>query len=524
MNILNGLSYESIQEINKSLMDDGSMSFPQTPQMAKALGAGGDYSTSLTELSQLTSGRAITVENIERDLKVTAEQQSDLVWWNLLRKSPIYAVLDQYMVQSDLGIDAHRHVFGKFKKESEFPKTSDVTLERKVDTTKFIRDMRDITHVMESVQTMVDHHQIINRAAATTILEANELATVYGDSDVIPSQFDGLLKKLSDAEDAGYDCVIDCRATGSSSDSKGGEITESQLEQGAEKIRNSFGIPTNMVMPFKVKSDLNAVLPTSRRVIPGLQRGEMNMLGLPAAGFYTDFGWGGFGGDPQFKFNPVNDTFYPGGESSSMVAPTAAVGNAPSAPTTDGVTAVAASDSASKFGSGDAGNYYYKVAAMNEDGISASERLSAAGADAVIAVAAGEKVTLTIAANDAKITGFAIYRSKEGGTTSSECRWIAEINATNPTGNTTFVDLNSFLPGTSTSLLISNAPQTAALDYRQLMPFVRMPLAFGLNGIVGVPYLYMMYSYLRTAKLSNPRTGGAYHVLFKNIRWSGSQF
>jgi len=122
MNILNGLSYESIQEINKSLLDDGSISFPQTPQMAKALGAGGDYSTSLTELSQLTSGRAITVENIERDLKVTAEQESDLVWWNLLRKSPIYAVLDQYMVQSDLGIDAHRHVFGKFKKNHNFLK------------------------------------------------------------------------------------------------------------------------------------------------------------------------------------------------------------------------------------------------------------------------------------------------------------------------------------------------------------------------------------------------------------------
>jgi len=522
MNILNGLSYESIQEINKSLLDDGSISFPQTPQMAKALGAGGDYSTSLTELSQLTSGRAITVENIERDLKVTAEQESDLVWWNLLRKSPIYAVLDQYMVQSDLGIDAHRHVFGKFKKESQFPKTSDVTLERKVDTTKFIRDMRDITHVMESVQTMVDHHQIINRAAATTVLEANELATVYGDSDVIPSQFDGLLKKLNATEDAGYDCVIDCRATGSSSNSKGEQITENQLEQGAEKIRNSFGIPTNLVMPFKVKSDLNAILPVSRRVVPGLQRGEMNMLGLPAAGFYTDFGWSGFGGDPQFKFNPVNDTFYPGGESSSMVSPAASVGTAPSVPT--GVSASVSSDSASKFGTGDDGDYFYKVASLNADGISASEPLKSGGNAAVIAVTAGQKVTLTIAANDATITGYAIYRSPMDGTTSSECRWIADIKAVNPTGNTTFVDLNKALPGTSSAILISNAPQTAALDYRQLLPFVRMPLAFGLNGIVGVPYLYMMYSYLRTAKLSNPRTGGAYHVLFKNIRWSGSEF
>ncbi len=524
MNILKDLSYESIQEINKGLSSDGQVSFPGGGQMQKALGAGGEYSTSsMSDLSQLTSGRAITIENIDRDLKVTAEQQSELVWWNLLRKSPIYAVLDQYMLESDLGINSHGgQVFGKFKKESAFPKTSDVTLERKVDTSKFIRDMRDITHVMQSVQTMADHQQIITRAAATTVLEACELATVFGDSDVIPSQFDGLQKKLLNAKSSGYDAVVDCRATGSSSDSKGSQITESQLEEGAEKIRNSFGIATNLVMPFKVKSDLNAILPTSRRVVPGLQRGVQDMLGVPAAGFYTDFGYGEGGGDPHFKFNAVNDTYYPGGESASMVAPSASIGTAPSAPT--GVTAVAASDSASEFGAGDAGDYFYKVASINEDGISASEVLKATGSAAVVAVTSGQKVTLTIAANDATITGFVIYRSKEGGTTSSECREIAKIKATSPTGNTTFVDLNGTLPGTSTAILISNAPQTGALDYRQLLPFVRMPLAFGLNGIVGVPYLYMMYGYLRTSKLENARTSGSYHVLYKNIRWTGSSF
>jgi len=518
MNILNGLDYTSIQEINKSLTEKGSVSFNQSPAMNKAFGAGEDYSTSLTDLDELSGGRAITIENIDRDLKVTAEQQSELVWWNLLKKSPIYAVLDQWMAQSDLGINSHRHVFGKFRKESQFPKTSDVTLERKIDTSKFIRDMRDITHVLESVKTMVDHHNVINRAAATTILETAELATMFGNSDVIPTQFDGFYKKLTDAKADGYDAVIDCRKTGSSSGSLGDQVTEGQLESAAEKIRNSFGVGTNMVMPYKVKSDLNKILPLNRRVIPGFQKGAGNYLGLPATGFYSDFGWGGWGegADPHFKFNPVNDTFYPGGESGSMKAPASAIGDAPTAPT--GVTAAVAG-SGSEFATGDAGDYFYKVASLNADGVSASVALVEAST-----VAAGNSVTLTIAANDATITGYAIYRSAKGASDASDCRWIADVKADSPTGNTSFVDSNSVLPGTYTSVLISNAPQTGAVDYRQLMPFVRMPLAFGLNGIVGVPYLYMWYGYLRTAKLANPRTGGTYHVLFKNIRWSESQF
>lgn len=525
MNILQGLSYDEIQGLNKSLLgDDGS--FAITPNgVNKAFSAGEGTGSDMTDLDTLTGGRAITVENIDTDLKVTAEARQDLVWWNLLRNKPIYAVLDQYMVLSDHGTSAKRHVFGKFRTESAFPKTGDVTLERKVDSTKFIRDMRDLTHVADTVSTMAEKHGIINRAGAMTVLEAIELATMFGNSDAMPTQFDGMYKKALDAYNAGYtNAVIDNRSTGSSSASKGGEITEERLEKGSENILNALGRASHMVMPTKVKADLNAILPNSRRVNMGGGNAGLNnlLLGMPSGGFRSDFAWNGWGkgAEAHFRFESSIDVFFPSGESADVKAPAADYPNstdAPAEPTS--VEGAAASLSTSKFGAGDAGSYWYKVSAYNADGVSVATSIASA-----LAIAAGEKATLTITCNDSTITGLSIYRSAMDAATAADCRWIADIAVTNAVSTTTFVDYNLMLPGTSQSMLISNAPQSDAIDYRQLMPFVRMPLPFGLNNIVGYPYLYMLYSYLRTPKFINARTGYCYHVLYSNIRYSESTF
>jgi len=525
MNFLLDKSFDQIVEMNKSMMDSGSMRI--TPNgISKAFSAGEGTGSDMTDLDTLTGGRAITIENIDTDLKNTAESRNNLVWYNLLRKKPIHAVLDQWMVLSDHGTNAaQRHSFGKFRTEGAFPNASDVTLERKVDSTKFIRDMRDLTHVAETVRTMAEKHQIINNAAAITILEAMELATVFGNSDLMPTQYDGLYKQILDAYNAGYtDAIVDCRATGSTSYSQGDQISEEKLDIGAERILNNYGVATDMVMPTKIKSDLNKILPVSRRVnLPAAQAaGAQNMLlGQPAAGFYSDFAyqWGN-GGDPHFKFRSSIDTFFPSGESAGMLAPSAdfpSATDAPAEPT--GVTAAVASDAASKFGAGDAGDYWYKVSAVDADGISVSTAVASA-----ISVAAGQKVTLTATCNDSTITGLSVYRSAMNAATNADCRWIADVAINNPVSTTDVIDLNLILPGTSVAILISNAEETDAMDYRQLMPFLRMELPFGLNGIVGYPYLYMLYAYLRIQKLRNTRVGGTYHIMYTNVRWAESTF
>lgn len=527
MNILAGKEYDGVLEIAKSLLADGRIvvdpdrGLQKSLDIQKALDA--TTTTSMIDLSLLTGGRAITIENIDADLKSTVAEQKQLKLWNLFKHSPIYAVLDQYMVLSDQGETGGRHSHGVFTSESAFPTSKNVTLQRRVDTTKFLRDMRDLTHVLDVSKTMADSHTILNKAGAMTVLNASEKATIHGNSNAIPYEFDGLIKKILDAKAAGYDVVIDCRKTGSASGSKGSQITEAQLDEAANKIMQGLGAATHLIMPNVVKQDLNEILPVSRRVnmggSPALNMKEL-MLGLPAVGFMSDFAYNGWGDGtvPHFKFVPHIDKYFISGESPKAKAPSIAVGTAPTAPT--GVVLELVSDTATEFGVGDLGDYFYKVSAINGDGESAAT----APAGGAITVTSGKKVKLTITGNDSKITGYSIYRSALGASDNSDCRWIADIPATTGVGDTITYDLNSILPGTSFAILVTNAPEFDAIDYRQLLPFVRIPLPFGLNNIVGYPYLYMLYHYLRISKMGNDQTGFGYHVLLKNIRYSKSTF
>jgi len=529
MNILAHKDYDAVQEIAKSLLDEGTMYY--TPErgmmksmdMQKALDA--TTTTSMTDLSQLTGGRAITIENIDTDLKSTVAEQKQLRLWNLFPHSPIYAVLDQYMLLSSQGQLGGHHSYGVFTNESSFPTSKNVTLARKVDTTKFLRDMRDLTHVLDVSKTFADAHTILNKAGAMTVLEASEKASVFGNSDVIPNEFDGLYKKIQTAKAAGYDVVIDCRKTGAASGSEGGQISEGQLDLGANNIMQGLGAATHMLMPNTVKQDLNEILPMSRRVnLGGGQQLDVKQLmgGLPMAGFMSDFAYNGWGDGsvPHFKFVTQIDKYLPSGESASSKAPTVAVGTAPTAPLAAGIVLANVADPATEFSAGDLGDYFYRVSAVNANG----ESIANAAAAGAITVLAGNKVRLTITGADATITGYRIFRSAMNASDDSDCRWIMDVAATVGVGDTIVYDLNSVLPGTSIAILMTNAPEFGAIDYRQLLPFVRIPLAFGLNSIVGWPYLYMLYHYLRVSKMENEQTGFGYHILFKNIRYSKSTF
>lgn len=526
MNILLGKNFDEIESIAKSLLDEGKMSYSPDYGVMKALDA--TTTTSMTDLAQLTGGRAITIENIDADLKSTIADQSELLLWNLFRHSPIYAVLDQYMMITNEGQLGKRHAAGVFTSEAAFPTSKDVTLKRKVDTTKFLRDMRDLTHVLEVAKTMAEKHTLLNKAGAMTVLTANEKCTIHGDSDVIPNEFDGLLKKILTAYAAGYDVVIDCRKTGASSGSEGGSISETDLDEGARKIRNGLGAATHLILPNLIQSDLNQILPVGRRVnIGGGQSLNLTELmgGMPMVGFQTGFAFNGWGDGtiPHFKFAPHIERFFPSGESDDVKAPTVVIGTPKTpltAPTAVGIVLAQEADAASKFSTGDLGEYFYRVSAINADG----ETIATVPDTASIIVTAGNKVKLTITGADALITGYSIYRSAKAAADETDCRWIMDVKCDNVAGNTVVYDLNENLPGTSQAILVSNAPATGAIDYRQLLPFVRIPLAFGLNDIVGFPYLYMLYHYLRIAKMENEQTGFGYHLLFRNIRHSGSTF
>jgi hypothetical protein len=111
----------------------------------------------------------------------------------------------------------------------------------------------------------------------------------------------------------------------------------------------------------------------------------------------------------------------------------------------------------------DAGNYTYKVHAVNEYGI--SEGVSPVAA---VAVTAGDAVTLTITPNAVKPgTGFIICRSAKGGSTIMEMVRVG-LDTQNPT--TVVVDKNEDLPGTADMIFITEKKLQPVVEFLQFLP------------------------------------------------------
>ena len=145
---------------------------------------------------------------------------------------------------------------------------------------------------------------------------------------------------------------------------------------------------------------------------------------------------------------------------SGKTRPARSRAGSPAAPAT--LTSAAAADAASVL---DAGTYSYKVTAVSERGESVAKNDDGG----TQAVAAGEKVTLTIAATSgAKY--FNVYRSEDGGSFAT-AKFVGKVKA--GAGATTFVDLGNREPGSVTGYLI----QSSTMGFHQLSPYSRLKLA-----------------------------------------------
>ena len=136
---------------------------------------------------------------------------------------------------------------------------------------------------------------------------------------------------------------------------------------------------------------------------------------------------------------------------------------------------------------------------------------------AQIAVAAGNKVTLTITASAANTeTGYAIYRSRQNGTnTTNDFRLVKIVKKSGATTN--FVDLNRDIPGTVTVPLLNMAPGADAIGWRQFQPMTKIPLPFGVGGMPVISWFQMLFGYLRVTKPKHH--GFVKNILPANATW-----
>lgn len=406
----------------------------QNNELEKALEAG--YGT---DAASYTQGRALQREDLEATLVTVLDvKQKDLKLFHKLHKQPVTSTVHQIDRQTDVGGDEFLFV-GESEKASE----GDPQFQRKIFETKYMTSKWQVSHPLTLTDNIENAINASKVAAVMRVSKGTERCIFHGDSSVSPKQYDGLVKII---EDSAKNTSVAEKLRATVVDVRGLEIGESDTIDGqaidagealfdeiAEKVYSKGGDLAEAYFPPVLSRQFKNMFSSRLRLSTKDEQFAMDKLpkiitATNSVISITD----DCGADKMFH---VKGPVVAAGDSSKR----------PNTPTS--ITGVAASDSASKFSTAYAGNYVYGVHAVNAYGI------SAAATSTTIAVASGEKVTLTITpdTNGEAATGFIITRSKAGGSDLMEM--IRVPNSGNAT--TVVVDLNEDLPGTAQVVLLT---------------------------------------------------------------------
>lgn len=391
-------------------------------------------------------GAALRMESLEATLRIVTFTQANIKLWRALPKLPAFSTVEEYTIQTNYGGDQ-----GIFTREGELPQASDAAYERKVAQVKFMGIQKEITHPQMLVRPA--HGSVLaleTQNGAVALLEQIERKLFTGRSDVVPEEFDGLFKQITDDPQAASQNILDMR---------GGPLTEDALEEGANLVIEGYGVPTDLYLAPRALSDVSKQFyPRERVNLPAAIDGK---VGLAVNAMQTNAGLVAF----------QNDIFLRSGKNNGIkTAPSSSTAQrAPSAPT------VAAVDNAgaiagSKWRAADAGNYFYRATAVNRFGE------SAAGNSGSVTVAATDSVTVTITDGGGTdgATGYNIYRTAVGAAVGT-AQFMVSVPRVGAAATTAFTDLNLNIPGTSLAYLLQMNLQN--LSFRQLAPMIKIPLA-----------------------------------------------
>nr|WP_281719977.1 hypothetical protein [Nitrosomonas nitrosa] len=466
----------------------GQMGVGDVEELRKALEAG--YGT---DVAQLTGGGALRIQSLEKTMLATIQENKHFALFNELQKTNATATVDEWTEQSGVG----GRLGGSTNTETGNIRAAQGQYNRRTGMVKYLMTRREVSFVQTLQNAIADAEATEAQNGSLQLLTDAEFLCFEGDSSVVPTEYDGIRALLLDGVDAGQvsaDNILDA---------EGQSLASIDLvSKGAAQIAGygNFGTPTHLFMSQLTQSDFDIGLDPAWRVpltdVPG---GGIS-LGSPVVGIRTSWG----------NIKTVNDVFIRD-ERQQMPYE---VANPAEAAAIDAikpasVSGVAASDVSSKFGANHAGNYYYFVTGINADGESTG-RVSAQ-----VAVAAGDKVTLTITASaGGGETGYIIYRSRKNGTNAAnDVRQVARVAKAGTT--TTYVDLNREIPGSSSAYILNMAPGAMAITWRQLLPMLKFPLYPTVSAVV--PWAQLLFGYLRIGKRRH-------HVLIKNIVSNGAQW
>jgi len=458
----------------------GEMAATDMQELQKALAAtelrGSDVSAS--------SGAPLKVESLENILKIITFQESDIQFWKRIPKLPAFNTVEEYNQLVSVGSGR-----GGFTNEGELGEEDDSTYVRKAQLVKFINKVKSVTHPMQLVNTMVGN--IIQRETKNGTLEVLRIADkalTFGDSSIIPQEWNGLYKQHFDGFAGTLDQYQDSNSV---VDLRGKALTEAAIESAQLGIIENYGEGNLLAAAPVVLSNFVKRFHESKLIQPAAPYTTAGVMGQRVKTFASQFG------DIELMYDKFMKQDPPRYVSAAKLSP-----KAPEAIIPDGVTPVAATvDTLNRFGTAFAGDYFYAVASVNRYGEGPLTALSA-GTIAITSAKSGD-VKFADGGGTYPATGYRVYRSQANpatviGTTPMYPLFsvsVAQLAAGYDGAGAGIVrDRNRFIAGTEQALLIQNNDE--CYSFKQLAPLMKMDLALLAPAVrfmillYGTPQLY----------------------------------
>ena len=450
-----------------------------------------------TDVSTLSGGGALGIQSLDTAMKTVVQEEKHFTLFNRLQSTSASNIVDEFTRQNGVG----GWLGGSSNGQMGQVRSAQGEYTREVGFVKFLMTLRQVGYVLNITNNITGPIAVEERNGAKQLLTDANYLLYQGNADASPTQFDGIFNQLEKALLAGQipdENCIDMQGKPLNSVEPFSNINVSVSSYG------SWGKSTDAFLPLSVQNDLNQNLDPAFRWTPG--GGNTPIIGGHVEGIRLQ---GGVLRTNEDTF--IHDETVPMVRPFETHQPAVAAGLSALKPATVG--GVAASDASSQFTSTRAGNYFYAVESLDAQGAGHST----ATKSAQVAVAAGNKVTLTIAQSSAGTeTGYAIYRSRQGGTDDlSDMRLVKVIAKTG--ASTVFVDLNRDIPGTVKVPLLNMGEGADAIGWRQFQPMTKIPLPFGVGGVPVHSWFQFLFGYLRMTK---PK----HHGFIKNVLPSKAQW
>lgn len=430
-----------------------------------------------TDVATFVGGQALRMQSLESLLHTITFREQHLVLWRDIEKDIAFSTVEEYSRLLEYG-----EYGDSFVGELETPEETSASLDRQVAKVKFLGTIRSVSLATRLVRKIVpDVIGFETYNGAMKLLRDWTRASYWGDSTMARNgeglEFDGFIT------------IIQKFAPDNIIDAGGQDLKDTHIADLAQIIYNKFGVVNRLyTSPVVAQRFFESYYGTQRLFLPAPTGGI-------SAGFIIN----------QFETIAGSVIIRP----DTLFRPPYVFRNSPTstkAPDTQ-FQAVGQIDSTLTTANWDKGSITgnavrYWVCAGNQKGISAPVVVGTSANPNVQAVfnitnpSYPVKITITESMPGSRPADFyVIFREDIEGTKSSGIGYIGRVKA-NPTGTTTFIDNNDYLP--NSFIAVMGDFTRRCLVFARLLNLVKINLP-----VVGQSFPFMILLY-GTYKYYNP--------------------